>query len=525
MADKKISQLTAASTPLAGTEVLPIVQSGSTVKASVNNVQDAPYAAGVANGVLYLNGSKVASSSNKISWDTNIFKTIGVSDGAGIYLDATSNPLKIIADDRTGGGYGTLGLYVNNGGSAVQRAALSNGELKLVDTNLQFGLTGKGITDANNNELVKFTTVASAINEFTILNAGAGSSVTLAATGDDTDIGIAISPKGGGRAVVTNLSATSPRITTAIADANGNEAISLTATASAVNEFTVANAATGNAPTLSATGSDTNIDITISPKGSGEINMSKVDIDGGAIDGTPIGANSASTGAFTTVNGTNTFTLKQTVSTGSATLTIFSGSNSTTNAATFPGSASVNGVDGTPNASGLMLMWRDSGNLRSISAAGSINASGLDYAEYMVKSGDFALEKGEIAGIDAKGKLTNKFADSVAFLVKSTNPSYVGGDTWFNEPAPNAEDTKALAEWKQRMEAARATVDRMAFAGQVPVNVLGAKPGDYIVPANDGGKIKGVAVSSPTFEQYKDAVGRVISIGADGRATILVKVA
>ncbi len=38
MADKKISQLTAASTPLAGTEVLPIVQSGSTVKVSVANL-------------------------------------------------------------------------------------------------------------------------------------------------------------------------------------------------------------------------------------------------------------------------------------------------------------------------------------------------------------------------------------------------------------------------------------------------------------------------------------------------------
>lgn len=35
MADKKISALTAASTPLAGTEVLPIVQSGATVKVSV----------------------------------------------------------------------------------------------------------------------------------------------------------------------------------------------------------------------------------------------------------------------------------------------------------------------------------------------------------------------------------------------------------------------------------------------------------------------------------------------------------
>lgn len=38
MADKKISALTAATTPLAGTEVLPIVQGGSTVKVSIDNV-------------------------------------------------------------------------------------------------------------------------------------------------------------------------------------------------------------------------------------------------------------------------------------------------------------------------------------------------------------------------------------------------------------------------------------------------------------------------------------------------------
>ena len=38
MADKKISALSAAATPLAGTEVLPIVQSGDTVKVSVDNL-------------------------------------------------------------------------------------------------------------------------------------------------------------------------------------------------------------------------------------------------------------------------------------------------------------------------------------------------------------------------------------------------------------------------------------------------------------------------------------------------------
>jgi hypothetical protein len=38
MADKKISALTASATPLAGTEVLPIVQSGSTVKVAVSDL-------------------------------------------------------------------------------------------------------------------------------------------------------------------------------------------------------------------------------------------------------------------------------------------------------------------------------------------------------------------------------------------------------------------------------------------------------------------------------------------------------
>ena len=49
MADLKISQLTGASTPLAGTEVLPIVQSGSTVKVSVANLT-AGRAVGMAGG-------------------------------------------------------------------------------------------------------------------------------------------------------------------------------------------------------------------------------------------------------------------------------------------------------------------------------------------------------------------------------------------------------------------------------------------------------------------------------------------
>ena len=72
---------------------------------------------------------------------------------------------------------------------------------------------------------------------------------------------------------LTNKTLTAPKIASGgfVADANGNEQIKFTTTASAVNEFTVVNSATGNAPEISSTGGDTNIDLKITPKGSGKI--------------------------------------------------------------------------------------------------------------------------------------------------------------------------------------------------------------------------------------------------------------
>ena len=56
-----------------------------------------------------------------------------------------------------------------------------------------------------------------------------------------------------------------------IGDENGLEQIKFATTASAVNEFSVTNAATGNAPNFSATGGDTNIDLNLTPKGIGRV--------------------------------------------------------------------------------------------------------------------------------------------------------------------------------------------------------------------------------------------------------------
>jgi hypothetical protein len=71
--------------------------------------------------------------------------------------------------------------------------------------------------------------------------------------------------------LAANLSTNSKNIIVAstygIIDENANEQIKFSTTASASNEITIANAATGNSPVISATGSDTNVGLTLTPKG------------------------------------------------------------------------------------------------------------------------------------------------------------------------------------------------------------------------------------------------------------------
>jgi hypothetical protein len=52
-----------------------------------------------------------------------------------------------------------------------------------------------------------------------------------------------------------------------IIDENSNEQIKFSTTASATNEITIANAAAGSSPVISATGGDTNVGLTLTPKG------------------------------------------------------------------------------------------------------------------------------------------------------------------------------------------------------------------------------------------------------------------
>ena len=58
-----------------------------------------------------------------------------------------------------------------------------------------------------------------------------------------------------------------------IGDENGNEQIIFQTTSSAVNQIDVTNSATGNAPSIQATGGDSNINLKVGPKGTGLIEV------------------------------------------------------------------------------------------------------------------------------------------------------------------------------------------------------------------------------------------------------------
>ena len=141
-----------------------------------------------------------------------------------------------------------------------------------------------------------------------------------------------------GTQTLTNKTLTSPKIGTSILDTNGNELALLTATGSAVNEFTIANAATGGGPTLSSTGGDSNVDINITPKGTGDVVL--------AGDTVKVGDSGAA--AVLTSNGAGTLT----VTTGGASDLILN-TNSGTNSGTITITDAADGdITIAPNGTG-----------------------------------------------------------------------------------------------------------------------------------------------------------------------------
>jgi hypothetical protein len=91
---------------------------------------------------------------------------------------------------------------------------------------------------------------------------------------------------------LSNKTLTAPKFADGgfIADANGNELIMLQTTSSAVNQLEVTNAASGGSVVVGASGDDSNIDIDISPKGTGEVNIAAGNLNYGGTAVTATGA-------------------------------------------------------------------------------------------------------------------------------------------------------------------------------------------------------------------------------------------
>ena len=206
---------------------------------------------------------------------------MATGENAGTWGTKTNTNLEII--EQFAGGYTTQAvtdgadtdLSVTDGGTG---ATLAHRVIELTGA-----LTGaRNVTipiDVQQMYAVKNSTTGTQAVTFKYVS-GTGTSVTFAG-GDTTTKFIYGTGSGSnpnivdlgmvnltGTQTLTNKTLTSPVIGTKISDTNGNELVNLTATSSAVNEFTIANAGTGAGPTLSATG-ETNVDININPKGSG----------------------------------------------------------------------------------------------------------------------------------------------------------------------------------------------------------------------------------------------------------------
>jgi hypothetical protein len=131
MADKKISALTASTTPLAGTEVLPIVQSGSTVKVAVSDL--------TAGRIVSSTGSNITGVGSKVTFDTT-----GLAAANYIYTTSSFN-LTLYAGR---GSTVQVDLTTDNVDSyvgGVRQSRLGTTGLTLDTGNLIIGTSGKGI--------------------------------------------------------------------------------------------------------------------------------------------------------------------------------------------------------------------------------------------------------------------------------------------------------------------------------------------------------------------------------------------
>lgn len=210
----------------------------------------------------YLFARNLAGSGFLASATDVIFGRSSVGAGAVQEITCTSFIRTLLDDATASAARSTLGAAVSGANNDITSMTALTGALQAPTQ----------INDANGNEVLKFSSVPSAANEVTIENS-AGVNVIVKATGSYGDVSLNLEQKGNASLYLGTASCIGLRLVAdqPILDSSGNEYLKFSKTASAVNEFTITNAATGNGPTLSVTGGDTNAVLNISGKGTGDV--------------------------------------------------------------------------------------------------------------------------------------------------------------------------------------------------------------------------------------------------------------
>jgi len=226
-------------------------------------------------------------------------------ENAGTWGTKTNTNLEIIEQISGGftqqsiaGGAQTTALSVSDGSTGAVLShrmieftgTISGNQIVTIPLDVQTFYFLRNSTSGSHT--VQFKYASGSGDSFTFSATDKGDQLIFASANDGTNpdiITLAFGAGDGdvtttGTQTLTNKTLTSPKIGTSILDTNGNELFLLTATSSAVNQLTYANAATGNKPTLTASGGDTNIGVSIQPKGSGTVTIDALTFPAG--DGT-----------------------------------------------------------------------------------------------------------------------------------------------------------------------------------------------------------------------------------------------
>ena len=172
MADLKISQLTAATVPLAGTEVLPIVQSGTTKQVSVDNLTTGK---NVSAAVI------TATTVNATTFDTNVAAAGVTLAGTTLAADGTDANISLTLTPKGTGIVTTAATYSDGAGKL--RAIPQSGAAKVASYTLAVTDVGEFIEIGTSGAIVVPNATFSAGDAVVLFNNTSGAiTITLSIT-------------------------------------------------------------------------------------------------------------------------------------------------------------------------------------------------------------------------------------------------------------------------------------------------------------------------------------------------------